>query len=78
VLEVFRLDGEPVVDLETEAGKKLMAEMGDYADTIHRPPQAEGLETRESMLNRTQSALLITDDNMVPEWRQVLRFHEAF
>jgi hypothetical protein len=76
VLEEFRLDGEPVIDLGTPAGKQLMSEMIDYADTLSRPPQEEGLETRESVLRRTQSAMLITDDNMAAEWRQVLRFQE--
>jgi spermidine synthase len=78
VLEAFRLDGEPVVDLDTDAGKTLMSDMLDYGDTLSRPPEDEGLESRESILARTQSALVITDDNMVTEWRQVLRFHEAF
>ena len=75
---MVRLDDEPVIDMTTYAGKKLMAEMLDYADTLSRPPQDEGLESRESVLRRTESALVITDDNMVPEWRQVLRFHEAY
>ena len=78
VLEAFRLDDEPVIDMSTDAGKRLMADMLDYADTLSRPPEDEGLESRESVLRRTQSALVITDDNMVPEWREVLRFHEAF
>ena len=30
------------------------------------------------MLKKVETALVITDDNMVPEWRQVLRFPEAF
>jgi hypothetical protein len=55
-----------------------MAEMLDYADTLTRPPEDEGLESRDSVLRRTRSALLITDDNMVPEWKEVFRFHEAF
>jgi spermidine synthase len=77
VLEAFRLDGEPVVDTRTDKGKKLMDEMLDYGDTLTRTPEEEGLESRESILRRTQSALVITDDNMIPEWRKVLRFHDA-
>jgi spermidine synthase len=78
MLDAFQLDGEPVVDMTTEGGRTLMADLMDYAETISRPPEEEGLETRESVLRRTQGALVITDDNMIPEWRQVFRFHEAF
>ena len=47
-----------------------------YADTISGPPEAEGLESRENILQRTKSALVITDDNMIPEWRTIFRFHD--
>lgn len=78
VLESFRLDGEPVIDLQTEVGRTLMTEMLDYGDTLSRPPEEEGLESRDSVLRRTQTASLITDDNMIPEWRKIFRFHDAF
>jgi hypothetical protein len=55
-----------------------MRDMLEYADTLEKPPEEEGLESRESILRRTASATVITDDNMVPEWRKVLRFHEAY
>lgn len=44
-----------------------------YVDTLGAPPEEEGLESRESMLERTRSALVITDDNMSPEWRKIFR-----
>ena len=47
-----------------------------YPDTLHEPPEEEGLESRESMLKRTEGALVITDDNMVPEWRKIFRSPE--
>jgi hypothetical protein len=75
-LEDYRIDGEPAVDASSEDGKKLMDELVEWADTIHAAPQDDGLESRESVLARTQAALLVTDDNMVPEWREVLRFQE--
>ena len=78
VLLAWKLDGDPVIDLDKPAGRQLLAEMLDYADSINRPPDDEGLESRESMLKKVETALVITDDNMVPEWRQVLRFPEAF
>jgi hypothetical protein len=55
-----------------------MQDLLAYADTITLPPEEEGLESRESVLRRTQSARLITDDNMVPEWRQLFRFRDAY
>lgn len=76
-LEDTRLDGEPIIDRSTERGRELWDETLAYADTIHEPPIDRGLESRESVLARTQAALVITDDNMVPEWRKVLRFQEA-
>jgi spermidine synthase len=77
MLEAFRLDGKPVVDTSTERGERLMDDLLAYADTIARPPEEEGLESRESILQRTRSALVITDDNMIPEWRTILRFRDA-
>jgi spermidine synthase len=76
VLDEFRLDGEPVIDPSTELGRKVMDDLMAYADTISAPPEEEGLESRDNILRRTQGALVITDDNMIPEWRTVLRFHE--
>jgi spermidine synthase len=75
-LEDYRIDGEPAVDRSDEEGQKLMAVLLEWADTIHAAPRDEGLESRDSVLGRTQAALLVTDDNMVPEWRQVLRFQD--
>ena len=37
---------------------------------------SEGLESRESVLARTQLASVITDDNMAAEWRKVLRLQD--
>lgn len=76
MLEDYRIDGEPAVERGSEDGQKLMAELLDWADTISAPPRDDGLESRESVLVRTRAALLVTDDNMVPEWREVLRFQD--
>ena len=75
-LEEYRIDGEPAVDRSDEEGQKLMAELLEWADTIHAAPIESGLESRESVLARTQAALIVTDDNMVPEWQKVLRFQD--
>jgi spermidine synthase len=76
VLTEFQINGERTVDTSTEDGKKLFEELYAYADTIAAPPVAHGLEARNSVLARTQGARVVTDDNMVPEWREVFRFQE--
>jgi len=72
-LEKWKLDGEPVLDTSTQAGRDVMDSMMDYADSIDRPPDEEGLERRESLLVRIPEAVVITDDNMVPEWKKIFR-----
>jgi hypothetical protein len=37
------------------------------ADSIDQPPREDGLERRESILARTRSAGIVTDDNMLVE-----------
>jgi len=72
----FKIDGQPTVDTSTPEGKKLFDELYAYADTIHAEPVSHGLESRDRILARTQAARIVTDDNMVPEWREVFRFQE--
>lgn len=74
VLQTFSMDGTPAIDRSTKNGQELYDELLAYADTIHAEPTDRGLESRESVLARTHDARIITDDNMVPEWRQLLRF----
>jgi spermidine synthase len=76
VLRETKIDGVPAIDMTTEWGRQTYEEQIRYADSIDAPPDDESLESRASLLARTQAALLVTDDNMVPEWRQVLRFQE--
>jgi len=45
------------------------------ADTLKAPPEDWGLEARGSLLARTATARVVTDDNMVTEWRE--RFPEV-
>jgi len=75
-LAAFQFDGAAAIDRSTEDGKKLFEELVSFADTIHAEPVDEGLEARDRILARTASARLVTDDNMVPEWREVLRFQD--
>ena len=76
-LETFAIDGVPAIDRTTKAGQDFIADLMGYPDTILSPSD-EGLESRESILKRTKQAGagLVTDDNMLPEFRHVLRFQE--
>jgi spermidine synthase len=75
-LASFSFEGVPAIDRSTEDGQKFFDDLLKYPDTIHAPPESEGLESRESVLARTQLASVITDDNMAAEWRKVLRLQD--
>ena len=65
------IDGAPAFDLTTEKGRAAFAESLERG----RPNAAtRPFESRSSVLARTAAAGLVTDDNMLPEWREVLRF----
>ncbi|CAN5866491.1 spermidine synthase [soil metagenome] len=72
----FTFEGQPAIDRSTPDGQKFFDELVSYADTINAEPTSEGLESRASVMARTSAALVVTDDNMVPEWREVLRFQD--
>jgi spermidine synthase len=69
LLRGFRIQSEPVLDLSAEHDRVRLEELVAYVDTLTAPPTREGLESKESMLARFTEARVITDDNMVPEWR---------
>ncbi|MDB4942134.1 MAG: hypothetical protein JWP97_1668 [Labilithrix sp.] len=75
-LAAFTFDGKPAIDRSTADGQKFFDDLAGYADTINGAPSDEGLESRASVMARTQAARVVTDDNMVPEWREVLRFQD--
>ena len=76
-LASFTFEGQPAIDRSTEDGRKFFDELLTYPDSIKAEPTDEGLESRESVLARTATATVVTDDNMVAEWREVLRFQDA-
>ncbi|MBX3229838.1 MAG: fused MFS/spermidine synthase [Labilithrix sp.] len=78
LVETMKLDGEPVVDVNDPDNAQFFADTYAYPDTVNGPYDREGLESRDNILKRTtaEGAKLITDDNMVPEWRKVLRFQD--
>jgi spermidine synthase len=73
-LAAYRVGGAPAIDRSTDEGRRLFDETLALADTLCRPPVADGLETRESVLARASSAEVVTDDTMIAEWRKVFRF----
>lgn len=77
-LTEFSIDGKSKeIDRSTKEGDKLFTDLAVYAETLEHPPEDHGLERRESLLARLPAtAKVVTDDNMVPEWRQVIRFPE--
>ncbi len=77
-LTTMKIDGEPAITLNDEEDQRFLDELVAYADTADQPPNDEGLEKRESVLERANAvgAVVITDDNMAPEWRKVLRFQQ--
>ncbi|MCA8938996.1 MAG: methyltransferase domain-containing protein, partial [Planctomycetes bacterium] len=68
-LIAYRIDGKPVLDLSIPEHKERFDEiktlLATYASEEER---GYALETRESILKRTEGMELITDDNMGTEW----------
>jgi spermidine synthase len=77
-LTTAEIDGTPVLDLAKPGDREALDDLVAYADTLAAPPVEDGLERRDSVLAHADAlgARVITDDNMVPEWRQVLRFQD--
>lgn len=65
LLATMRIDGKPVLDLGVASQKAVYDDLMGFND----------IEGRESIFERTSKiASVITDDNMVPEWREPLRY----
>ncbi len=78
-LSVYSIYGQRAIDRSTDDGEKTYEDLLSFARTIEaEPPTDEGLESRDRLLSRPEiaAARVVTDDNMAPEWRQVLRFQD--
>ncbi|MDB5219740.1 MAG: hypothetical protein JWO86_7667 [Myxococcaceae bacterium] len=65
LLATMRIDDKPVLDLGVASQKAVYDDLMGFND----------IEGRESIFDRTSKiASVITDDNMVPEWREPLRY----
>lgn len=65
VLETMRIDDKPILALEDPEQRKTFDDLLGYIDLEYRP----------TILERTRKeGVVITDDNMVVEWREPLRY----
>jgi predicted membrane-bound spermidine synthase len=65
LLETMRIEGKPVIDLASEDGRKLLGELVGYND----------IEPAWSIVERyDKTQRVVTDDNMVVEWLEPLRY----
>jgi spermidine synthase len=69
ILREYRIDGHPVLDSAHQLDRSRLDSLVIFASSIDRAPEPGGLETRERMLSHLTTAGIITDDNMLPEWR---------
>lgn len=69
VLLDYRIDGQPVLNPEQEADRARLVRILGMIDNLQGPDSPWwGMEDRPSILNRTESLRVITDDNMGTEW----------
>jgi spermidine synthase len=69
VLEGYAIDGKPVFDLETEAGRADLEGVLSIADTLGRDvDDLFSLRNEEQMRSEVKGARIVTDDNMLCEY----------
>ncbi|MGI8497259.1 MAG: fused MFS/spermidine synthase [Gemmatimonadaceae bacterium] len=69
VLDGETIDGVSVLNQSSAADRQRRSELLALLHTIDGPPVRYGLEWRDALLSRMRSGSVITDDNMLPEWR---------
>jgi hypothetical protein len=70
VLLDYRLEGKPILDPSVPEDVGILNDLLSCADTLPGDTYvSEGMETRENILRRTAGMPLVTDDNMIVEWR---------
>jgi spermidine synthase len=74
LLENYRVNGRPLFDFTRARDRERFEKFLALPGTIRDRPSPRGLETRESVLSRIPKARIITDDNMLPEWHELLLF----
>jgi hypothetical protein len=73
VIESTAIDGKPIFDTGNPTHKKrvdfLRAQLDNYMQYDDKNRALLGLETRQSILQRTKNEYIVTDNNMGREWR---------
>jgi spermidine synthase len=70
VLASYRIDDKPVLDLTNPEHQKRLDDIVGMVATLNTQTSARmSFETRDSILERTVGAQIITDDNMGTEWQ---------
>jgi hypothetical protein len=66
----YSLEGKPIFELSQPKDQELLARVLQFADTLPGDTYlVKGMETRDSVLRRTEGLPIVTDDNMATEWR---------
>lgn len=68
-LDLHEIDGRATLDSTRAIDRERRAQVLSLLHTLNAPPVSFGLEWRNSVLLRLGQAEVITDDNMLPEWR---------
>jgi hypothetical protein len=71
VLLNYSIDGHRLFDLGNSERSALLEKYLQFADTFHQPQVSFGIESGDSMRARIKNPLIITDDNMGWEWREL-------
>jgi len=70
IAAAYTLEGRPIFDFSRPEDVELFAGLMRWPDTLPGAAYvSEGMETRENLLRRTASLGIVTDDNMLVEWR---------
>jgi hypothetical protein len=67
----YSIDGHRLFDLGNSERSALLEKYLQFADTFHQPQVSFGIESGDSMRARIKNPLIITDDNMGWEWREL-------
>jgi spermidine synthase len=70
-LRRYAIDGRPVFDSANSQSQAVLERYAQLADSLGKPPAENGLEDSSSMRQRIRNPLIITDDNMGWEWREI-------
>lgn len=70
-LRRYAIDGRPVFDPANPQSQAVLERYARLADSLGKPAEKNGLEDSSSMRQKIRNPLVITDDNMGWEWREI-------